>query len=51
MEKSIEENKEIKSEKAVKEIMKICKDLRINVDAKEATNANKFLSAWHKQKY
>lgn len=47
----MEKAKMEKSEKAVKDIMNICKQLNINVDTKEVTKANKFLSAWHKQQY
>lgn len=37
-----------KNEKAVSDIMKICKDLNIKIDTKKTAEANKFLSAWHK---
>lgn len=47
----MEKVKMAKNEKAVKDIINICKQLNLNVDTKKVTKANKFLSAWHKQQF
>ncbi len=38
-----------KNKNAVKEILKICEDLDIDVDSNKEIESNKFLSAWQKR--
>ncbi len=42
-------SQEDKNKNAVKEILRICEDLDIDVDSNTEIESNKFLSAWQKR--